>query len=68
MDGETAALLDALTRRVSELEQVQGAHRALISRHQSALKTVAQIMEIGKDVDLDRPTADSPPQDPDPRS
>ncbi len=68
MDKEIGDHLDSLERRVKELEEVQGAHRALISRHQSALKTVAQIMEIGKDVDLDRPTADSPPQDPDPRS
>ena len=68
MDKETTLRLTHLEERVKELEQVQGAHRALISRHQSALKTVAQIMEIGKDVDLDRPTADSPPQDPDPRS
>ena len=68
MDDELAGILDNLTRRIAELEEVQGAHRALISRHQSCLKTVAQIMEIGKDVDLTRPDSDSPPQDPDPRS
>ena len=59
MDEETAAILDALTRRVSELEEVQGAHRALISQHQSALKTVAQIMEPDRNVDPSRPNSDS---------
>ena len=68
MDDDIRKTFLELNKRITELEEVQGAHRALISRHQSALKTVAQIMEIGKDVDLDRPTADSPPQDPDPRS
>ncbi len=51
MDEETRKAMANLTARVKELEQVQGAHRALISRHQSALKTVAQIMELGQDVD-----------------
>ena len=51
MDEETRKAMAHLTARVAELEQVQGAHRALISQHQSALKSVAHIMEIGKDVD-----------------
>ena len=51
MDQNTIIILEQLEKRISELEKVQGEHRALISRHQSALKTVAQIMEIGKDVD-----------------
>ena len=44
--------LDNLIARIAELETVQGAHRAMISQHQSALKTVAQIMERGADVDV----------------
>jgi len=51
MHDDIRAELDALNRRIAELEQVQGEHRALISQHQSALKTVAQIMEINRDVD-----------------
>ena len=51
MDKELIRTIEQIEARLDELEQVQGEHRALISRHQSALKTVAQIMEIGKDVD-----------------
>ena len=68
MDKEIGDHLDSLERRVRELEKVQGAHRALISQHQSALKTVAQIMEPDRNVDPSRPNSDSPPKDPDPRS
>ena len=68
MDKEIGDHLDSLERRVKELEEVQGAHRALISQHQSIFRTLAQVMEVQRNVDLDRPTADSPPQDPDPRS
>jgi len=46
-----AAALAAVGARVSELEQVQAEHRALISQHQSALKTVARIMEVNRGVD-----------------
>ncbi len=68
MPDKLAAEIVLLALRVSELEQVQGAHRALISQHQSIFRTLAQVMEVQRNVDLDRPTADSPPQDPDPRS
>jgi len=46
-----AAALAAVEARVSELEQVQSNHRALISHHESALRTVAQIMEASRGVD-----------------
>ncbi len=45
------AAVDQLGKQVAELAAVQGVHRALISQHQSALKTVAQIMEVNRDVD-----------------
>ncbi len=48
MDEETRKRLDDFAMRVAELEQVQGAHRAFISQHQSALKTLARIMEIDR--------------------
>jgi len=51
MDEETRKAMADLTLRVKELEQVQGEHRAMISQHQSALKTVAQIMEVDRSVD-----------------
>ncbi len=59
MDDEIFDKLKALENRVLELEHVQGVHRALISQHQSALKTVAQIMEPHRDVDPSRPNSDS---------
>jgi len=51
MDKIASDLLDQLATRVAELEKVQAEHRALISQHQSALKTVAQIMEVNRGVD-----------------
>ena len=68
MDDDIRETFRLLDLRIAELEHVQGAHRALISQHQSALKTVAQIMEPDRNVDLARPDTDSPPKDPDPRS
>lgn len=44
------AFLD-LNLRIAELEEVQGAHRALISQHQAALKSIAQIMEVDRGLD-----------------
>ncbi len=67
MPDKLAAEIVLLALRVSELEQVQGAHRALISQHQSIFRTLAQIMEIQRNVDLDSPTGDRPAQDPVPR-
>jgi len=51
MDDELTSRVNDLARRVKELEEVQGHHRAQISQHQSALKTVAQIMEVDRGVD-----------------
>ena len=51
MDEKVQKLLNDLLSRVQELEQVQGVHRTMISQHQSALKTVATIMERGERVD-----------------
>ena len=45
------ATVDQLAKRLASLEEVQGAHRAFISQHQSALKTMAQIMEIDRGLD-----------------
>ncbi len=58
-DTEIADALVEIRAQIAELVIVQGAHRALISQHQSALKTVAQIMEPDRNVDPSRPNSDS---------
>lgn len=44
MEEDTRKALAHLTERVKELETAIKAHRALISQHHMALKTVATIM------------------------
>lgn len=36
---------------IAELQKVQAAHRGLISQHQAALKSIAQIMEGDRGLD-----------------
>ena len=58
-DTEIADALVEIRAQIAELEQVQGAHRALISQHQSIFRTLAQVMELQRDVDPSRPNSDS---------
>jgi len=50
MNAQEIDEMKKLHLRVTELETIIKAHRALISQHHSALQTVAQIMEQERNV------------------
>lgn len=51
MNDELRNRFEEIDKKLRELDEVQGAHRAFISQHQSALKSIAQIMEIDRGLD-----------------
>ncbi len=48
MDPEIQEALDNLKAGLDELHVIVSSHRAMLSQHQTALNTVAQIMERGR--------------------
>ena len=51
MDKEVETKLAEIEVQLAQLHTIIASHRALLSQHQTALYTVAQIMERGRDVE-----------------